>query len=230
MTRKTLLIAMLAALPALSQTTTARVRSIVAYGEGTVSVRPDMAKVNVGVITADKSATDAAGKNAEQATAVINAVKQVLGSNAEVRTISYNVGPTYTYAPGGGAPTLTGFQVTNIVQATVPNTTQIGQVVDAAIQAGANRIDGISFGLKDDASARAQALRAAAQQARQKADTIAAGLSVRVGGVIMASEGYQYVPVAAERSGVNATSVATPVEAGTLDIRATVTLQLEISQ
>lgn len=231
MTRKTLLIAVLAALPALAQTTTNRLRSIVAYGEATVSVRPDMARVNVGVVTTDKSATDAAAKNADAAAAVIAALRQAIGQNADVRTISYNVSPTYQYPQGGGQPILTGFQVTNVVQAVVNNTAQVGSLVDAAIGAGANRIDGITFGLRDDSTTRSQALRNAAQQARQKADTIAAGLGVRTGAVILAEEGYQVVPVATNtRTGVAATAATTPVEPGNIDVKATVTLQLEIAQ
>ncbi len=227
MIRKSLLLATLVALPVLAQTTPRR-GYVAAYGEASVSVRPDMARVNLGVLTQAQSATDAAARNAESAAAVIAAIRGVLGASAEVRTISYNVGPTYSYQTGG-QPTLTGFQVTNVVQAVINDTNLIGRVIDAGIQAGANRVDGIGFGLKEEEPVRAQALRTAAQKARQKAESIAAGLGVRLGSVIAADEGYQISrSTNLERSAAPAASTATPVESGTMDVRATVTLQLEV--
>jgi len=229
MIRKLMFLAALAALPMLAQTT-ARRGYIAAYGEASVSVRPDMATVNLGVLTTAQSATDAAAKNADQAAAVIAALRTVLGAGAEIRTVNYSVGPTYQYPPGGGQPVLTGFQVTNIVQATINDTALIGRVIDAGITAGANRIDGISFGLKDEDPVRAQALRAAAQKARQKADSIAGGLGVRTGAVIAADEGYQSSRVATTTERVGLAAAATPIETGTMTVRATVTLQLEVVQ
>lgn len=229
MIRKLMFLAALAALPMLAQTAGRR-GYIAAYGEASVSVKPDMARVNLGVLTTATSATDAAAKNADQAAAVIAALRSVLGANAEIRTITYSVGPTYQYPPGGGQPVLTGFQVTNVVQVTVNDTALIGRVIDAGIQAGANRIDGISFGLKDEDPVRAQALRAAAQKARQKADNIAGGLGVRTGAVIAADEGYQTERVAPATERASLAATTTPIETGSMTIRATVTLQLEVVQ
>ncbi|MBC7924695.1 MAG: SIMPL domain-containing protein [Bryobacteraceae bacterium] len=216
------------ALPAVAQTT-ARRGYIAAYGEASISIRPDQARVNVGVLTQAPTATDAAAKNADQVASVIASLRSVLGAGADIRTINYSLGPTYQYASGGGQPMLTGFQANNVVQATIGDTTIIGRVIDAAIQGGATRVDGIQFGLKDEDPIRRDVLRNAAQKARQKADTIAAGLGVRTGAVIAADEGYQAQRVGGgDRSTAPGAAAVTPVETGTLEIRGTVTLQLEV--
>ena len=213
--------------PLLAQTT-ARRGYIAGFGEATVSVRPDLAKVNLGVLTQAPSANEAATKNADQTSALITALRAVLGANADVRTVSYSVNPTYTY-PAGGQATLTGFQASNMVQATMTDLGVIGRVIDVGVQAGANRIDGIQFGLKDDEPVRAQALRAAAQKAKAKVETIASGLGVRTGAILAADEGYQLSRVATASASLTA-AAATPVESGTYDVRATVTLQVEVVQ
>ena len=213
---------------AVAQTVPARRGIIRASGEASVSVRPDVARVALGVLTQDRTATDAATKNTEQAAAVIAALRSLLGAAAEIRTISYTLGPMYNYPPGG-QPQLTGFSANNVVEAVVSDLALIGRVIDAAIQAGANRVDSLRMGLKEDDAVRAQALRLAGQKARAKAEAIAAGLGVRLGPVVSAVEGYQVQPVSNVDRGA-AVAVTTPVEPGTLDVRAAVTLELEVVQ
>jgi len=217
------------ALPIFAQSTTSR-GVISAFGEATVPVRPDMARVSVGVVTQSANANDAASRNADDTASVIAAVRSVLGPSSDVRTINYSLNPNYQYPPSGGQPTLTGFTATNIVQAAVNDLGLIGRVIDAGIQAGANRVDSLQLGLKDDEPVRAQALRTAAQKARTKADAIASGLGVRTGAVVAALDGYQTTPITYDRAALGAApaATATPVEAGTVDVRATVTLRLEV--
>lgn len=220
--------ALLLATTAVAQTLPPRRAFVRAYGEASVSVRPDVARVSVGVLTQDRTASDAATKNAEQAAAVIAALRALLGPTAEIRTVSYTLGPVYHYPPGGQAQ-LTGFNANNIVEAVIGDLSLIGRVIDAAIQAGANRVESLRLGLKDEDPVRAQALRLAGQKARAKAEAIAGGAGVRLGPVISAEEGYQVRPVGTtERVGVAAAT--TPVEPGLLDVRATVTLEFEIAQ
>lgn len=184
----------------------------------------------MGVTTQDRTASEAATRNAEQAAAVIAALRGLLGATAEIRTISYSLGPVYQYPPGGQAQ-LVGFNANNVVEATVTDLALIGRVIDAAIQAGANRVESLRMGLKDEDPTKAQALRLAGQKARAKAEAIAGGAGVRVGALISAEEGYQIRTVGpTDRVGIAAPAAPTPVEPGTLDVRATVTLEFEVAQ
>ena len=151
-------------------------------------MRPDVARVAVGVITQDRTASDAATKNAEQAAAVIAALRSLLGATAEIQTISYSLTPVYTY-PSGGQPQLTGFSANNIVEATVgdPGADRSG---GRCSDSGGRQSRGKpADGTEGRRFRAAQALRLAGQRARVKAEAIAAGLGVRLGAVIAAHEG-----------------------------------------
>lgn len=217
----------LAALPAVPFQTASGRGVVRAFGEATVSVRPDVAKVTVGVTTQATTANEASARNADQVAAVIAALRSVLGQSADIKTISYTLGPDYQYPSGGGQPRLTGFTANNLVEAVITDLSIIGRVIDTAIAAGANRVESLRLGLKDEDPVRLQALRLAGQKARLKTEAIAQGAGVHVGAVVSVAEGTTVIPIAADRAGGTAASTTTPVVPGTLDIQATVTLEVE---
>jgi uncharacterized protein YggE len=222
--------ALLLATPAPSQTSLANRPFIRAGGEGAVSIRPDQMKLNVGVTTQAATAQEAGDRNATRVEAVLEALRQLLGPNANLKTISYSVSPNYRYPPGGGQPEITGYTASNIIEVTSADLTLAGRIIDAAVQAGANNISSLRFGLKDPDPARREALRLATQQARSHAEAIAQGLNARLGAVLAASEGFTTRLVSnADERGVTA-ATTTPIETGTLEVRATVTIEYEIAQ
>jgi uncharacterized protein YggE len=199
---------------------------VVASGAGTVSVKPDLVRVTVGVTTQASNAQDASTQNATVVQNVLDKLKQGFAS-AEIRTLNYSLSPNYTYPPGQ-SPNLTGFTATNSIQVSTSDLSAAGRIIDTATQAGANRIDSLSFYLKDDAAARAQALRMAAAEARTQADAIAAGLSLKLGAVIVAQQGVSVVPVSGDVRAGAGTAATTPVQSGNVEVRASVTVQVEI--
>lgn len=143
-----------------------------ATGDAVVSSRPDQVKVSVGVITQGATAQEATESNASQTAAVLAALRQLLGANADIRTVGFSVTPQYRFTTGQ-PPTLIGFQTTNTVEVTLNDLTLAGRVVDAAVAGGANNITSLRFTLKDPAPAQREALRLATIQARQHAEAIA---------------------------------------------------------
>ncbi len=79
--------------------------------------------------------------------------------------------------------------------------------------------------LKDEEPSRAQALRMAGQKARARAEAIASGLGVRVGPLMSAEEGFVYRVVADSR--IAAQAATTPIETGSLEVRAQITVEYE---
>jgi hypothetical protein len=200
-------------------------RTVRAVGEAVVSVRPDQVKIQIGVVSQAATAQEAAAQNSTQVEAVLAQLRAVLGVSADIRTIAYSVTPNYRYAQGA-PPVLTGYTVSNTVEVTSADLAIVGRVIDAATQAGANNVQSLRFGLKDPEPVRAQALAAAARQARAHAEAIASGLSARIGAVLSAEEGAVIsirVPDARET-----TATQTPIEAGQVEVRATVTIQAEL--
>jgi uncharacterized protein YggE len=208
--------------------TPTRVASITAVGQASVSVTPDMALVDLGVATQAATAQDATQQNAALASTVISALQSLLGTTARIKTISYFLSPVYNNPPAGQSPSIIGYQVTNIVEATVTDLTIVGKVIDTAIQSGANRVQGVSFGLQDNSASVSQALKMAASRARMQADAIASGLNVHTGTVLHASEGVNTTnpTVLAPVSGAGA---STPIETGIVVIQASVTIEVAIT-
>ena len=222
---RTLLIALLVALPAMPQVVQRR-PVVRASGEGIVSVRPDQVKVRLSVTTNANTAAEAADLNASETTKVMGALRQALGANTEIRTTGYSLGQRYN-------PDLRrndGFTATNSIEVTVNDLSMAGRAIDTAAGAGATTIGGIQFTLKDSAPARAQALRLATMQAKANAEAIASGLGKSLGTVMVAQEGSSVTvsPIDIRTTAGVGAAVPTPVEAGNVDVRAYVAVEAEM--
>jgi uncharacterized protein len=209
------------------------VSSIRVTGDARVTAKPDRVQIDIGVTTRAPQSQDAATQNARQVEAVLAAVRKAAGPAAVLKTISYSLNPNYQFHPNGGEPTIDGYTANNVVQVTLDELGKIGSVIDAATQAGANHVQGIQFTLRDQAAVRAQALREAATRARAEAEVLAEALGLKVGRVLSVEESSPgIVPVrvlaGAPRAMVTA-AASTPVETGTLDVTANVTLSVEVS-
>ena len=78
--------------------------SVRATAEAVVIAKPDQAQIDIGVVTQAANAKAAAEDNARKIDAVINALRRLLGQEAEIKTISYSLNPNYTYPKEGGQP------------------------------------------------------------------------------------------------------------------------------
>ena len=199
-------------------------------GEASVSAKPDQAEINIGVVTQAPTADDAATQNAKQSTAVIASLRDVLGQTAEIKTANYSLSPVQRYPPNGGSPTITGYSATNTVHVRTQNLGVVGKIIDTVTKSGANQIQGILFTLHDDRPVRAQAMRDAAQQARASGDALASALGLHVVRVISAETSQPVSIRPFEMAAMARVAAApTPVEPGSVDVRATVVLTLEVA-
>lgn len=202
---------------------------ITATGQAVLSVAPDQAVIHIGVVTQAPTAAAAGAQNAKQTDAVLAEIRKIIRPGDELKTTRYSLTPNYRTPKPGDPPAISGHTATNIVEVTLGDLALVGKVIDAGLQSGANHIQRLQFGLKNPQAARAQALRAAAVQAKQNAEAIAAGLGVRIVRVLSAEESGTPAYAPQVRAFAEA-AVATPVEAGTVDVTATVTLKAEIGQ
>jgi uncharacterized protein len=203
--------------------------SVKATGEGSVYVNPDRAKIDIGVVTQGPTAEAAGSQNAAQLQSVLTKLRTALGQKADIRTLSYSLNPVYQYPKNGGKPTIDGYSAMNIVEVTSDDLPNIGKVIDAAAGAGANEIQRLQFTLKDEKAARAEALRMAAMDARANAQSMAAGLGLKLGKVLLIEQlGQQGIrPMMASMNG-RVGAVPTPVEAEPIEVRAAVTLTIAV--
>jgi uncharacterized protein YggE len=155
---------------------------------------------------------------------VTQALRSLLGNAGEIRTAFYSL----RQVREGNPPRDAGFEASNTLNVRANNIALGGRIIDTAIASGATRIDGISLGLRDDEPTRLQALRAAGQVARARAEAVAAGIGVRLGAVLSADTGGG-VAIPANRIVTPAPAGATTViEPGTLNVTAAVSVEYEI--
>ncbi len=205
-----------------------RVPTINTAGEATVSVQPDQARVELGVTTEADTSDAAVTQNAEKLNATLAAIRALQIAGIEIKTVSYTLQPKYRYPREGGEPVLTGYTATNIVRVTLNDLTKVGTVIDAGTKAGANRVHSLQFTLQDDRAVKAQALREAAQQAREKSNALAGALGLEVVRILNVTEsGPTMVPVR-DVAYARAEMANTPIEPGTIEIKATVSLTVEV--
>lgn len=220
-------------------------------GQGTVSRPPDMATVNVSIQTIDDVSANATSKNNATFAALTSALAALHVDAADIKTTYYNV----SYVPRPNAPTATpapvegpkgvilqqipsiypypgpryGYTVNRQLSITVSRVADVGAIVDAAMNAGATGVSGVSYGLKDRKNANEAALALALEDAANQARVVAAASHMRLGGVKQIQVGQSYagpvpMPMRAIGTGDVRAGVPTQIAPVAVDVRATATV------
>ena len=196
-------------------------------GTGTVTLKPDVADLHLGVL-ANRTTVKAAQADAAAAmTKVIAALKALGIDDKDIQTSSVSLQPTYDYQSNINPPRITGFQMSNSVSVTVRDLSKLGDAIDNSLAAGATSLDGVDFRVDDQTAAEAQARQAAMAEAKAKAQTLASAAGVTIGGVASISETSAPIPYPvmygmAAGAAVDSSKVATPIQTGTTDVTITV--------
>jgi uncharacterized protein YggE len=203
-------------------------RTLSVTGVGTVEREPEKAVVTLAVESEASTARDASERNAELMVAVVAAVRGAGIPERDIRTISYQLVPVYGRPPQDGTPPrIAGYRAMNMVLVNVDSIGRVGRVIDAAIGAGANRVANLSFELRDFETARNQALERAVTAARREAEAVAAAAGQRLGEPLNITTSTMYPeprPMMMDAIMARQAAVETPIEAGTLTVRATVNI------
>jgi uncharacterized protein (TIGR02118 family) len=177
-------------------------------------------------LVADMYAEDKAAMDA-----VLASLRDGGVASHDLRTTLLNLDAVRDWSDG--SQRITGYQLSNTVEATVRAIEATGALVDAALAAGATSLDGLTFRLDDPTEALAEARRLAVADARQRAETLAAEAGVRLGPVVAIVEGGAVAPgpprpTAMFRAKAEA-DAATPVETGTNELSIEVTVEFAIA-
>ena len=123
-------------------------RTLSVTGTGMVTITPDIAYISIGVHTEAPTASEAVDANNTQTQKVIDSLKKSGVAAEDIRTTNFSIWPNQKYDPQG-QPIGTTYAVDNTVYVTVRDLTKMGELLDAAISAGANTIYSVSFDLAD---------------------------------------------------------------------------------
>jgi uncharacterized protein YggE len=203
-------------------------------GVGEVDVAPDMATISLGVQTEAPTAQAAMQANAQQMTRVMTALNRAGIESRDIQTSNLNLNAQYDYVENQ-PPRLRGYQASNQVTVKVRDLARLGAAVDATVNAGANQINSISFGLNDRSEAENQARQAAVRDLQAKAALYAQATGYRVGRLVTLSEGATYSapqPPMPYMAMARAESMkdSTPVSGGELTVRVDISGLYELTR
>ncbi|MEZ4662759.1 MAG: SIMPL domain-containing protein [Caldilineaceae bacterium] len=223
---------LLPAMPAYAQSAggAASQRFITVVGEGVVSIKPDIAKTTIGVETIKATVKEASDENQQILAQVLDALKAAGIADKDMQTAGFNIYTEQFFPPDAGpqGEPQSRYHVTNQVQVTIRDIDKVGDVLDAAIEAGANSTYGVEFRLDDQEAARSDARALAIESANAKAAELATLTNVTVGQVLSVSEVIGNSPFfsapSAQAYGLGGGG-GTPISAGELQL----TMQVQVT-
>lgn len=158
-------------------------RTVRVTGESSVSLAPDQATVRFGIVTQAETAEEARAQNATAAKGAMNTVRELGIADEKMRMASLRLQPRHEYNRDTQTHEETGYEATRQVVVVLSDLEQLPRLVTRVVQSGANRLEGIEYGLSDRTSVRNEALQKAARSAREKAELLAEALGATVGRV-----------------------------------------------
>jgi uncharacterized protein YggE len=203
--------------------------SIHVSADATISAAPDRAEIDFAVSSRASTSRRAGSDNAAAAKQVLDRVKAALGSSDTVATAGYSIQPEYRTPERGSEPQVAGYVATNTVRVTMAELARVGDVIDAAVAAGANNVNGVRFFLHDPDAVHSQALAQAARRARSQAEALAAALDLQIVRILSVTETSQAPRPMLYAAAAKGAAPQTPIESGTVDVQASVTLEVEVA-
>lgn len=215
--------------------------TITVQADGQATVAPDVARISFGVEHTSATVGEAQEATTKQANSAIDYVKEQGATEADIKTLSYNISPQYAYpspcapgvlCPAYQSPKVTGYQVSETIQVTVRDLSSVGTLLGGLGQLGVQNLSGPAFAL-DDATAGYSAARAdAITKAKAQAKTLADQLGVRLGKIVNFSEssgGYPYPTMYGLGGGATESKAAAPnIPTGENTYTASVSITYEI--
>jgi uncharacterized protein YggE len=196
-------------------------RTVSVSGSGQAEAQPDQATVRLGVQTEAESAEQALADNNAKMQSLLDSLQQAGVASEDIQTQAIQLQPRYDQQPEqqGTGPIVTGYTATNIVEVKIKNLDTLGELLDAAVQAGGNTVEGINFEVSDSAALLDQAREAAMQDARHKAEHLVSLADATLGNVLTINE-FSNTPRPVARAGVAmAEAQAVPIAPGTQSIQ-----------
>ncbi|MBO7358366.1 MAG: SIMPL domain-containing protein [Clostridia bacterium] len=187
---KKLIVMILALCLALSFSLAVAETKISVSGSGETRISADTAVISLGVNARDKNVLKAQQKVNEAIAAIRKALIEQGVPEENITTDYININPIYDYS--FDLARLTAYSANTILAIKVTDMDKVGALIDAAFEAGANDLNGITFSASDTREAKAEALKLAVEDAKQKAEILAAAAGLRITGIEIISEGGVY--------------------------------------
>lgn len=175
-------------------------------GEGKVLAKPDIAVINLSIVTQAASSKDAQGANSRKSKTVVDFLKKNGVVEKDIKTTGYNIYPQYVYPrpvplgatypipADGSGPKISGYQVVESLEVKVRDLEKASDILDGVVAAGANQVGSLKFEIDNPEKLKAQARQMAINDAKKKADELKSQLGIRLGRIINFTEGFSGYP------------------------------------
>lgn len=171
-------------------------------GEGSVLAKPDVAVIDLSIVTEAATSKAAQDDNSAKSRAVTEFLKKQDVDEKDIKTTGYNIYPQYHY-PRDGKPQISGYQVNQTVQVKVRDLDKTDVVLDGIVAAGANQVNNFQLTIDEPDKLQAEAREKAIKNAKEKADKLKKQLGIDLGRIVNfyeSSGGYYPVPMYKESS------------------------------
>jgi len=200
-------------------------------GEGKVLAKPDVAVIDFSIITEASTSKAAQDTNSKKSQKVIDFLKKQNIEDKDIKTISYNIYPLYSY-PRNEAPKIEGYHVDQTVRVKVKNLDNVSSILDGIVAAGADRISNLSFEIDEPEKLKAEARVKAIDDAKKKANELEGQIGIKLGKIVNFSENVGNWPVvlrsvALEEKGIGGGGPSVPSGENEITVNVTITYQIK---
>lgn len=209
------------------------INQITVSGTAKVTAIPDLAIINLGIINDGSTVAVAQKSVVEKMNKIINSLKSEFKIDSKnIKTENYNVQPKYDWSDG--KQRIIGYTVSQTIQVKIRDFDKIGDILAKATQLGVNNVSGPNFTIDDLEKIKAEVREEAIKQAKEKANSLAKQIGIKLGKIVNFSEGGDNLPnvvygmrtIAKESLKID--SSIPEIEAGSQEIQLTVNLTYEI--
>ena len=179
--------------------------TITVQGDGQATLPPDVARISFTVDNISATVAQAQDATTKQTNAALDFVKEQGVADKDVKTLSYNISPQYSYPNPCTygtvcpdyyrAPKITGYQVSQTIQVTIRDLSKVGEMLGGLGELEVQNVNGPAFALDDSTAGYSAARADAIDKAKTQAKLLAKQLGVKLGKIVNFSEstgGYQY--------------------------------------
>lgn len=219
--------------PAANVATGESVSTISVSGTCEISVPADVGYIQMGVETQNKDVKEAQDENAKAMQNIIDAVQKLGLSDEDITTSNYSIYPYYDYNDGSKSEEPEYYIVSNTVKLRVRDLDMLGDVIDIATDAGANRAYNIYFDAEDTVASQDDALAKAVEDALRKAAIIAQAANIKVVGIKTIADQTYYSTGYFDYSRMDSVAAegayATPIMSGEVNVTANVYVEVIVT-
>ena len=204
-------------------------KTISVQGQGKVYAKPDIAIIDLSIVTEGRNIKDVQDRNSKKMNGVIDFLKGFEVEDKDIKTINYQIYPRYNYE-NRVVPQIIGYEITQTLEVKVRNLEKVGEILDKSVSAGINQVSSLRFWIDKDEDLKEQARKMAIEDAKKKADKLASNLGIKLVKLAGFTEdtGYYPIPMYKEAMGMGGGGEAPNIQTGENEIIINVSLIYEI--